>query len=243
MTKQNKNVIETFGSISKKEILASLEEEFSAGALVLETKYPFPGYYHDTVPDMELMNPSSIFIITKKSHGEEDIMRLSHEIKKAFKKRFDATIGEVVLFNERRPVIRVKLIEDYKDIPELIKLYEKHGIHFLKYRKVKPYEGLIKIRKYFVLESPEPGFYTDNEDPQMCYFQIPDYIKWNTFEKLTLSMKRNLEDNKYDAAIGTIYRKNCLVDIVRIYDEKIDKKKIDLLKSKYIEAVNKSNIK
>ena len=56
-------------------------------------------------------------------------------------------------------------------------------------------------------------------------------------------MKRNIEDNKWDAALGTIYRKNCLVDMVRIYDERIDKDKILFIKGKYLEAVKKFNVK
>ena len=137
--KNKKNIIETFGTISKKEILASLEEGFCNGTLVLESKFPFPGYYHNTIPDNEVLDPGSIFLMTKKSHQDEDIMRLNHAVKKMFKKRFDATIGEVVVFNETRPCIRIKFLKDYADIPELIQLYQANGVRFLKYRKVKPY--------------------------------------------------------------------------------------------------------
>jgi len=238
-----KNNIETFGTISKKETIASLEEDFCGGALILESVYPFPGYYHATIPDTGEMNPRSVYLITKKVHQADDIMRINHEIKKAFRKKFDATIGEVVVFNESRPCIRVKFLENFNSIPELVELYRKNGIQFLKYRRVKPYYGLIKIRKYFVLQSPEPGYYTDVEEPQMCYMQIPGQLKWKTFEKITIDLKRNLDDNKFDAAIGTIFRKNCIVDVVRIYDEHIVKDKSQLLKKKYVDAVKKHKLK
>lgn len=236
-------MIETFGTIQKKEILASLEDEFCNGALVLESKFPFPGYYHNTIPDKKVLNPGSIFLLTKKTHQDEQIMRLNHKVKKDFRKRFDATIGQVVVFNETRPCIRIKFLDDYSQLPELIGLYRNHGIQFLKYRKVKPYYDLIKIRKYFVLESPEPGFYTDCEEPHMCYIQIPALLPWNDFEKITVSMKRNLEDNKWDAALGTIYRKNCIVDLVRIYDEHVDHDKIMMIKSKYMDSIDKLKTK
>jgi hypothetical protein len=235
----SKNVIETFGTISKKEILASIEEEFCNGALVLESKFPYPGYYHDTIPDTADLNPRSIFIITRRLYQEENVIRINHEVKKSFRKRFDAALGEVMVFNEKRPCIRVKFLEDYKYIPELITLYQNQGIHFLTYRKVNPYYDLIKIRRFFSLESPEPGIYFDMDEKQICFFQTPGYFKWHEFEKTTLDLKRNIEDNKFDAAIGTIYRKNCLVDLVRIYDENISIEKIRFLRSKYIEAVKK----
>ncbi|MCF8368910.1 MAG: hypothetical protein K9G76_07690 [Bacteroidales bacterium] len=243
MEQKSKNIIETIGTISKKETLASFEEDFCNGILILENKFPFPGYYHATIPDKEVLDPGSFFLVTKNTQQEEEIMRLNHDIKKIFQKKFDTTVGEVTLFNEIRPCIRVKHLSDYHDLPELVKLYQDHGVHFLKFRKVKPYDGLIRIRKYFLLESPEPGFYTDVEDTLMCYIQIPAYLKWIEFEKITLSMKRNMDDIKWDAALGTIYRNNCLVDMVRIYDEHIDREKVMLIKSKYLEAVKKTKIK
>lgn len=234
-----KHNIETVGTISKKETLDSLEEGFCNGALIIESEFPFPGYYSATVPDKEVMNPRSVYLITKKTHQAENIMRINHDLKKSFKKRFDATVGEITLFNETRPCIRIKLLDDYKHLPELVDLYRKHGIQFLKYRKVKSYYGLIKVSKYFVLESPEPGLYTDVENPEMCYFQIPTYLKWNQFEKITISLKRNIDDNKFDAAIGTIFRKNCLVDVVRIYATNMTGEKLRYLKKRYLEAIKK----
>jgi hypothetical protein len=234
-----KHHIETVGTISKKETLASLEESFCNGALVIESKFPFPGYYSSTVPDKEVLDPGSVFLITKKVHLPENIMRINNVVKKSFKKRFDSTIGEITIFNETRPCIRVKLLKDYHNLPELIDLFRKNGMQFLKYRKVKSYYGLIKIRKYFMLENPEPGLYMDMEQPEMCYFQIPEQISWNKFEKITLSLKQNLEDNKFDAAIGTIFRKNCVVDVVRIYDTGMSSAKLKFLKNKYLEAIKK----
>ncbi|MCB2222390.1 MAG: hypothetical protein KQI35_18545 [Bacteroidetes bacterium] len=239
---EQKKTIETFGSISKKEILASLEEEFCEGALVLESKFPFPGYYHNTIPDKKVLNPGSVFLVTKRQHQEEDIMRTNHAVKKKFKKKFDATIGEVVVFNETRPCIRVKFLDDYKFIPELVRLYKESGIQFLKYRRIKPYYNLIKIRKYFALETTEPGLYHDTNESQMWYLQIPGNFTWNQFEKTTLDLKRNLDNDKFDAAMGTIYRQNCLVDMVRIYAEEIDTGQLNLLQKKYIDAVKKLKI-
>ena len=91
----NNKTIETFGTIIKKEIIASLEEEFCSGAMVLESKFPFPGYYHNTIPDKKVLDPGSIFFITKKQHQEEDIMRTSHKVKKIFRKEFINFAGRI----------------------------------------------------------------------------------------------------------------------------------------------------
>ncbi|MBM3436996.1 MAG: hypothetical protein FJY07_12360 [Bacteroidetes bacterium] len=231
------NRIETYGTIVKKELLASLEEPFCNNSLVIESKFPFPGYYHNVIPDQEVMIPSSVFMVTENRQYEEKIMRTNLEVKKAFSRKFDAAPGQITVFNEQRTCIRVRHLEDFHDIPELVKLFQKNNIRFMKYREIKPYQGLITINRYFVIESIYPGIYKDLEDPQFCYFQIPVKLDWDTFEKITLHMKWNMEDNKFDAAIGTIIRKNSLMDIVRIYDENVTVEKLINIREKYFDAI------
>ena len=231
------SLIETFGTITKKETLASLEEEFSNGVLILENKYPFPGYHGNTVPDMKVLYPDSVFLVTKHSYDAETIVRASHEIKKKFKKKFDTASGLVSLYNEMTPCLRIKYLTDFSMIPELVNLYKQQGIQFAKYKKTNKYDAIIKIKKFFVLTMQEPGMYMDEENPDFCYIQIPMLLSWEKFEKLTLDIKRNMEDHKFDAALGTIFRKNCVVDVVRIFGKHIDHEKLGNIKDRYLKEV------
>ena len=88
-------------------------------------------------------------------------------------------------------------------------------------------------------EMPNPGFYLDHEEPDMCYLQIPNHISWDAFAKITLDMKRNIEDNKFDAALAVIFRRNCVIDCVRIYDHQIDLSKISIIKDRYLKEIKK----
>jgi len=233
------NKIETYGTISKKELFATIEEPFCGTALVIESKFPFPGYYHTVIPEKEELRPISIFIVAASRLNEEKLMRTSHEVKKVFHKKFDAASGYITVFNERRSCIRVKFLENYHDIPRLVKMFQHAGIRFLKYRSIKPYQGLIKINRYFIIENVSQGIYKNIEEPEINYIEIPVKLEWDTFEKITLEMKRNMEDNKFDAAIGTIVRKNSILDIVRIYDQKATAEKLNLIKAKYFDALKK----
>ncbi|MBN3035683.1 MAG: hypothetical protein JW861_08860 [Bacteroidales bacterium] len=239
MTSKEQRIIETVGSIAKRETLASIEEVFTGGILVLENLYPFPGYYHDTIPDKKDLNPGVLFLITRQKYSGERILRINHEVKKHFRKKFDGAPAQLTLFNEQAHAVRIKFLEDYNDLPELIVYYQDHGLQFHKYRKVEPYESIIKVKKYFLLEHLGSGIYRDGEQPEICYIQIPSNLKWNTFEKITIDLKRNLEDNKFDAALGTIFRMNCVVDVVRIYDRNTTHEKIGLIRSRYLEEINK----
>ncbi len=239
--KTEQTLIETTGTIKKKETLATLEEAFCAKALVIESKFPYPGYYQPSVPDVIELNPDSIYLITRGNIDEIKLMRINQQIKKSYTGNFDAALGKITVFNELQPCIRLKFLKEYNDIPELVDRFRQQDIHFLKYRQIEPYTGLIDVKKYFVLETIEPGIYRDREVPEMSYIQIPGFLNWDNFERITLDMKHNLEDNKFDAAVGTIYRKNCLIDIVRIYDKHFSLDKLYTIRSKYKEAINKLN--
>ena len=236
---KDKNVIETLGKIVKKEIIGTIEPDLSAGYLLLENQHPFPGYHGRSVPDFHELIPDSIFAVTKSIYDSETLLRAAHKVRREFKKKFDAATGQVNVFNEMHPCVRIKLLQSYKDLAELLNLFNKYGIQFIKYRKTEPHEGLIKINKFFQLELLEPGIYLDHIEPDMCYLQLPEYIDWDTFESITLSMKRNMEDNKFDAAQAVIFRQNCVVDCVRIYDHHIKHDKIIRIKNKYIEEIIK----
>ena len=236
---KDNNAIETLGKIVKKEILGNIEPELSAGFLLLENMYPYPGYHGDTIPDYHELIPDSIFGVTKLSYEDETVLRAAHEVRKIFNKKFDVATGQVNVFNEMQPCIRIKFLQSFSDVPEIFELFNKQGIQLAKYKKVEPHDGLIKIKKFFELEVLEPGIYMDIIDPDMCYLQLPEYIDWHTFEKITLSMKRNMDDNKFDAAQALIFRKNCVIDCVRIYDHHIKHDKIISIRDRYLNEIKR----
>ncbi len=236
---KEKLTIETCGTILKKETISTIEPEFCGGVLVLESMFPFPGYYHKVIPEATELNPGSVFLVLKSIVNEEKLMRINHGIKKIIHKRFDAAPGQISLYNEMKPCIMIKFLLCYRDIPELVEMYKEEGLQFAKYKKLSPYPGLISVKKFFLVESIEPGIYLDAEDKEMGYIQTPGYLKWSNFEKITIELKRNMEGNKFDAAIGTIHRQNCIVDVIRIFDKEISIEKLKIIRNKYLDAIRK----
>ena len=107
----------------------------------------------------------------------------------------------------------------------------------MKGRKIESYSGSMKIKKYFLLDEVNEGIYMDRETPEMAYFEIPFQLDWATFEKITIDLKHNIEDNNFDAALGTLYRKNGLKDIIRIYDTNVCLGECLFLMEKYCKAI------
>lgn len=231
---EKKQIIECIGNIEKKEILTTI----GYNDLVLESLHPFPGYHGTTIPDED--KPKSVFFMLKGSYTEENIIRGIQRIKKETDIRFDATPGYVTLHNELSQCIRIKDLAGYDKIPELLDLFKKQRFTFLAGKTIEPYEGRIRIFKYFLLDPITDCTLQDAEVQAMKYFQLPSKLDWDDFERITLSIKRNMEDPNFDAALATIYRKTGMVDYIRIYED-IDcsLEKLNQIRKKYSQEIKK----
>jgi len=227
-----KILLETIGTIEKKEMLGPVGYK----QLVLEAFHPFPGYHGTTVPDH--VRPNALFAITRSKYTEEKIIRVIQKIKSEHDFRFDASPGMVTLYNMLNPCIRFKNLAAYEEVPAILKAFEDEGIEFMSNRKIEPFTGIIKVKKYFLVEVISDILFKDAEDPNMHYFSIPIQLRFNQFEKITIDLKRNLEDPKFDAALGTIFRKSGVIDIIRIYDDKCSPERLNLIRTKYLQAIN-----
>lgn len=227
-----KILIETIGTIEKKEMLGPV----GYAELVLEAFQPFPGYHGTTVPDN--VEPTSLFAITRSKYTEEKVIRAIQRIKSEPGMAFDATPGMVTLYNMLNPCIRFKNLKSYDEMPGILKAFEDDGIEFMSNRNIEPFTGIIKVKKYFLLEVVSDFIFNDVDDKYMHYFSIPVQLRFNQFEKITLDLKRNLENPNFDAALGTIFRKSGVVDMIRIYDDKGTPDRLEMIRSRYLQAIN-----
>ena len=232
----SKAVYNTCGTITKKEKLRSVESVTNSHALILENISPFPGYHGTTVP--EKLEPDSMFAVTKLMHKDEVVIRALQGVKKKLGFDFDAAPATINLSNESRNAIRFKNLK-YSLVGDVLKELENLGIAFRKAKKVSAFESIIKVQKFFSLEETGEFTYKDIDCDKMSYFSVPALLRWNTFERITINCKYNLDDNNFDAAMATVYLNRCIIDLVRIYDKDTSTNKLNNIRKKYIEALNK----
>jgi hypothetical protein len=225
-------LLETIGTIEKKEMIGPVGYK----QLVLEAFQPFPGYHGTTVPDS--VKPNSLFAITRSKYTEEKIIRVIQKIKSEKGLEFDATPGMVTLYNMLNPCIRFKNLLTYDEMPAILKAFETEGIEFMSNRNIEPFSGLIKVKKYFYVEVLSDHFFKDVDEPNMHYFTIPVQLRFNQFEKITIDLKHNMEHPNFDVALGTIYRKSGLIDVIRVYDDNCTPEKLEMIRSKYLQAID-----
>jgi hypothetical protein len=224
-----KNIIETMGTISKEEMLATVNFNVQPNTLVLESLTPFPGY-HGENPSINV--PKSLFLMCRKNYTREKILRATQKINKIFKYGFDAAVANIFLHNTLLPAIRIWNFPNYEDIFELQAHYKSEDIMFQKYKKIES-KGIITIDKFFFIKDMGDGFYLDVEDRNMGYICIHEKISWKFFEKLTYNVRNNWEHKLFDAALGTIYRKGCIYDVIRVFSDQIHIETLKLIKEKY----------
>lgn len=229
-------ILDTIGVITKKENFVSVESETGSNAMILESLQPYPGYHGLTVPDS--LEPDSLFAITKLMYDDETVIRAIQAVKKTFKGKFDAAPGTIIIQNLDNNFIRFKHLP-YGRMGEIIQEFEKTGIEFKKKKALQPFESTLKVRKFFTVEESADGIFHDLVDTNMFYLKIPVMLNWPAFEKITLSLKYNMDDKNFDAAQCSVYYRYGLIDFVRIYDQDSSLAKLNFIRDKYLEAISK----
>lgn len=234
--------IQSVGTLWKKEKLASLEWEVSFAELLLEDKDPLPGYYdHFEIPSQEKdLLPRWIFAMLRNNSmsDQDNIIRITMRVRENFDQHFDTVPGKLTLSNEVVPCLRIQ-IDDYNHLPELLRLYTKFGLEFVPHRKVGTYDSLIKITKFFDLKKIDENIYQDEDLTDTYYVVIPKGVDWDTFEKISASVKNNSDHKVYDAALASAYCKKGVIDMVRIYDKETSLEILNHTRNKYRNEVDR----
>ncbi len=231
-----KRIIETIGTISKEEVLCSLEEKLSNKTMILESHLPFPGYYHANPGGLQ-QAPRSLFFVTKEKYDEEFIIRKSIAVSEKTGISFDGAPGRVKVYNIPAYCIRVKGLESYQDVPQLVSSLKSAGFEFQKFTKVSNYDSVIRIQKFFELYEISQGVYSDARQTGWYYFEIPKQLTWEEFAKMTVEIKHNIDDPIFDAAIGTMYRYHRIVDMIRVYDSRCNEAKLENIHRYYLKKL------
>lgn len=229
--------IETFGSLTKVETLHTIDHNVMPNSFVLETMEPFPGYYERTMPDD--ITPRSLFIVLKKDYPIECVLRACQRIKYFGSFSCDFTFATLWIYNNKYTAIRLKDLQDFSEIAPIQEAIVKEELE-LKRRKTLQASAFIRISKTFMVEEKTDGIYQDLDETDMYYLEIPELLNWNVFENLTKQVKNNITNRGFDAALAVIYRKNKVVDLIRIYDKRIDTERAARLRSNYLNEIKRN---
>lgn len=226
-------VTETPGILIKEETLQTVEHYIAQNTLVLESLEPYPGYLGQNMPVKPI--PEALFFITDVQYPDEQLLRVSQHLCEQEQLVIDACPVEITLHHISYYGIRVKGLFHYNQIAELQELYTRHNVQFMKKKEINA-PGLMKLFKVFIMEPMAANIYQDVENDAIFYLEIPGYLDWEMFRKLTLRVKNNVENSNFDCATCFIYQKK-IRDFVRIYAPNLTTENLKHIRQKYLEEI------
>lgn len=232
---QNKKM-EVFANLTKKVTIASVEDKVLPGSLVFEALNQFPGYYHDgPIP----AQPIYLYLVLERQYPLEEVLRATQSIEKEFANwRFDAGKGYMHLGSQFLNVIRLRHLPELELVGKIQEAYLQKGIDFLMNKRLRgKLEAEIKIVKFLNLEILDDGIYVEVEDENFGYIEIPKYLSYDVFSKVSMDVKYNWDGHEFDAASGSFYKDGKLTEFVRILSNKNDKEYLSSLRSLYLEKI------
>ena len=232
---QNKKM-EVFANLTKKVTIASVEDKVLPGSLVFEALNQFPGYYHDgPIP----AQPIYLYLVLERQYPLEEVLRATQSIEKEYTNwRFDAGKGYMNLGSQLLNVIRLRHLPELDLVGKIQEAYLQKGIDFLMNKRLRgKLEAEIKIVKFLNLEILDEGIYVEVEDENFGYIEIPKYLSYDVFSKVSMDVKYNWDGHEFDAASGSFYKDGKLTEFVRILSNKNDKEYLSSLRSLYLEKI------
>lgn len=211
------DAFESVGTIIKKEKLATFYPGYKCRCLVLESIEPYPGYY--CIIDYQFEpRPLLLYLVIKdtKDYDADHVIRATMAIKKSKNYIFDAAPSDVTLFNKNYHAIRLD-VPNISQLPEIVTAFEAQGLVLHKHIDVKPYDSLIRIRRFFKLEKEADNLYHDLVHTENHYVMLPKMLTWEEFEPITYHIKNNIDFSTFDAALGFVYDETGIADFVRVY--------------------------
>lgn len=134
--------------------------------------------------------------------------------------------------------IRIKNLKCFEEIPIIQEKLTAQGVDF---RRSKPINSsaLITVDKTFQLERFDDGIYVDLTSEHKNYIDIPGPLTWDQFKDITKSVKNNIDNYFFDAALGYFWTIDGIQDIVRIYDQKLSLERIKTIRKLYIHEIER----
>ncbi|MCU4174982.1 hypothetical protein [Carboxylicivirga sp. N1Y90] len=234
---QKKLILERYGNLLKQESLVTMDDKILPNTFVLEAPEPFPGYfgYYSEIPSDS--KPLYIYLVLNKLYTLEEVTRATQNIKQYFSADFSAASGTINIHNEVYHVIRIRRLDTFDQIQDLQSCYLDEGVELKKKPKKRDGQGIIRLKKFFMLEKIEDGIFFDLDEKDHGYFTIPKRLTWKHFEDITQKVKHNWDHSTFDAALGHIHEGFGVIDMVRIYNPNVNRNYLIDVRKLYLDRI------
>lgn len=231
-------IIYTYGTLMKEEQVRSLKSVGLKGTMVMETPEPFPGFlsYYSETP--HAAQPLFVYLGLDEENFYEDVAHANKNVHNKTDIKFGAAYSSIAVNYKIYKSIRLRYIDSFEQVSTLQKLFQEEGLTFQKEVVMnKPATALIRLKKMFKLDAIGDGLYLDLEESKMGYFTLPKKLIWNDFLELVKHVRNNWNKELVDFALTTLYKYECVEDVVRVYSPSQRPELIKELKEQFLKSL------
>jgi ribosome-interacting GTPase 1 len=225
---------ELIGKIIIQEKIDTIDENKLPNTFVINVPDPYKNYYGRFT---EIVKPVSIIFVTKTPNSFEKILRVTKKINEKYNLKLDGAKCEVTMNSRKLDGVRVKGINRFHEIGQIQQYYKDECYDFAKSEKFASTEVLIRINRFFNIDELDKGIYHSKDEDNTYYIEVPRYMGWDEFKKLTQEVKHNITDANYDIAKGIFYVHHGITEILRIVKPKATLELLKTIQQKYIEKL------
>jgi len=226
---------EILGKLTRQENISPVDRNKISNTLVIHVPSPLATYY---TRFSQINKPNTVILITKDPPSFEKILRATGRINSENNLKIDGAKCEITIGNKKYSGIRIKGIDQFSDIENIQRLFEKQKFAFARNVNIKnDTDSLIRVNKFFELEKVEEGIYHSPNNEDRYYIEIPKHIHWDEFREVTFDIKNNVSVSGYDVAKGIFYEKDGITEMIRIIKPNITLEMVKEVKDKYFDRL------
>ncbi len=219
------------GKVTLEEKVNQVKSSKFPKALVIDIPSPLASYYTRFT---DVKKPNSIVLVTKEVNSFENILRATKRINDNNKLNLQGAKCEVKIGSKKHHGIRLKGVNRYTDIDQIIEHYANEGFDFNTNSKIKN-EMIAKLRvnKFFDFNEISDTILQSAKNKDVYYFKLDKPMNWDEFKEKTKSVKHNVTSSGYDIAQAILYNKGEINDIVRVIKPNLSLDLVKEIESKY----------
>jgi len=225
---------ELIGKIIKQENIDTVEKNKIPKTFVINVPDPYKNYYGRFT---DIDKPVAVIFVTKSINSFEKILRVTNKINDTYNLKLSGAKCEVKIKSRKLNGVRIKGINRFSEVSQVQQYFLDEGFEFAKSESFTNTESIIRINRFFEIEELEPTIYKSSILDDVFYFELPKFISWEEFKRITSEVKNNMTDSSFDIAKGIMYVNEGITEIVRVVKPKAELDLLKTIQQKYIDRL------
>ena len=225
---------ELIGKIIKQENIDTIDNNKIPKTFVINVPDPYKSYYSRFT---DIDKPVAVIFVTKSINSFEKILRVTKKINDTYNLELSGAKCEVTIKSRKLNGVRIKGMNRFSEVSQIQQYFLDEGFEFAKSESFTNTESIIRINRFFEIEELDSTVYKSTIEDDVFYFELPKFISWEEFKRITSEVKNNMTDSSFDIAKGILYVNEGITEIVRVVKPKAELDLLKTIQQKYIDRL------